>query len=311
MFSTNQYAMHSREKEIYKVTLAGTAVNAVLIALKFIAGILGRSSAMVADAVHSLSDFVTDIIVLVFVRISGKPHDKTHDYGHGKFETLATLIIGLILIGAGAGLMAGGISLVIDSLHGHSLPRPTWLALSVAAISVVSKEILYRYTIVWGNRLDSPAVVANAWHHRSDAVSSLGTLAGISGAMFLGDRWRILDPIAAILVSVFIIKSGYDIAKPCVTELLEGSLPESTEKEILDTVLSVEGIHDIHNLRTRRIGNGIAIDMHTLMDGDITLNEAHSLATKAEQMLRSRFGANTYISIHMEPANREPAPPSL
>lgn len=168
MFPTNQYAMHSREKKIYKVTLAGSAVNAVLIALKFIAGILGRSSAMVADAVHSLSDFVTDIIVLVFVRISGKPHDKTHDYGHGKFETLATLIIGLILIGAGAGLMAGGISLVIDSLHGHSLPRPTWLALSVAAISVVSKEILYRYTIVWGNRLDSPAVVANAWHHRSD-----------------------------------------------------------------------------------------------------------------------------------------------
>ena len=245
MFPTNQYAMHSREKKIYKVTLAGSAVNAVLIALKFIAGILGRSSAMVADAVHSLSDFVTDIIVLVFVRISGKPHDKTHDYGHGKFETLATLIIGLILIGAGAGLMAGGISLVIDSLHGHSLPRPTWLALSVAAISVVSKEILYRYTIVWGNRLDSPAVVANAWHHRSDAVSSLGTLAGISGAMFLGDRWRILDPIAAILVSVFIIKSGYDIVKPCVTELLEGSLPESTEKEILDTVLSVEGIYNL------------------------------------------------------------------
>lgn len=303
--------MKPREKEIYKVTLAGTAVNAVLIVLKFIAGILGRSSAMVADAVHSLSDFVTDIIVLVFVRISGKPRDKGHDYGHGKFETLATLIIGLILVGAGVGLFVSGLELVIDSLHGHLLPRPTWLALAVAVVSIFSKEILYRYTAATGRRLNSPAVVANAWHHRSDAISSLGTMAGIDGAMFLGDHWRILDPIAAMLVSFFIVKTGYDIVKPCVSELLEGSLPEATEREILDIAMSVKGIHDIHNLRTRRIGSSIAIDLHAGMDGDMPLREAHSLASLAEQRLRSRFGNDTYISIHMEPVKPSPTSPEL
>lgn len=297
--------MNPREKEIYRVTLVGTAVNAVLIVLKFVAGVMGRSSAMVADAVHSLSDFVTDIIVLVFVRISGKPRDKGHDYGHGKFETLATMIIGLILAGAGVGLFVSGLGLVIDSIHGRELPRPGWIALAVAVISILSKEALYRYTVIHGRRVNSPAVIANAWHHRSDAFSSLGTLVGIAGAMFLGEHWRVLDPLAAILVSFFIVKTGYDIVKPCVSELLEGSLPESTEREILDTVLSVNGIHDIHNLRTRRIGNAIAIDLHARMDGDITLREAHNLASQAERLLKSRFGETTYISIHMEPVKTD------
>lgn len=293
--------MDTREKEIYKVTLAGTAVNAVLIVLKLIAGIIGKSSAMVADAVHSLSDFVTDIIVLVFVRISGKPRDKSHDYGHGKFETLATMIIGLILAAAGIGLFVNSLGLVLDSLHGAKLPRPTMVALVVAVISIVSKEGLYQYTVAKGRNFNSQAVVANAWHHRSDAISSIGTLAGIAGAMALGERWRILDPLAAIVVSFFIIKTGYDIVKPCIGELLEGSLPESMEKEIHDIVMSVEGIQGLHNLRTRRIGNNIAVDLHAKMDGDMTLTEAHSLATAAERRLKSRFGEGTYISIHMEP----------
>jgi len=294
-------AMNTREKEIYKVTLAGTAVNAVLIVLKLMAGIIGKSSAMVADAVHSLSDFVTDIIVLVFVRISGKPHDKSHDYGHGKFETLATMIIGLILATAGIGLFVNSLGLVLDSIHGTELPRPTMVALVVALFSIVSKEGLYQYTVAKGRNFNSQAVVANAWHHRSDAISSIGTLAGIAGAMALGEKWRVLDPLAAIVVSFFIIKTGYDIVKPCVSELLEGSLPESTEKEIHDIVMSVEGIQGLHNLRTRRIGNNIAVDLHAKMDGDMTLTEAHSLATTAEQRLKSRFGEGTYISIHMEP----------
>lgn len=293
--------MNTREKEIYKVTLAGTAVNAVLIVLKLMAGIIGKSSAMVADAVHSLSDFVTDIIVLVFVRISGKPHDKSHDYGHGKFETLATMIIGLILATAGIGLFVNSLGLVLDSIHGTELPRPTMVALVVALFSIVSKEGLYQYTVAKGRNFNSQAVVANAWHHRSDAISSIGTLAGIAGAMALGEKWRVLDPLAAIVVSFFIIKTGYDIVKPCVSELLEGSLPESTEKEIHDIVMSVEGIQGLHNLRTRRIGNNIAVDLHAKMDGDMTLTEAHSLATTAEQRLKSRFGEGTYISIHMEP----------
>lgn len=293
--------MDAREKEIYAVTLKGSAVNAVLIVLKFIAGFVGRSSAMVADAVHSLSDFVSDVIVLIFVKIAGKPKDKGHDYGHGKFETLATMIIGILLIGAGIGLMINGIEAVARSLKGEALQRPTMLALIIAVVSILSKEWLYRYTIRTGNKLNSQAVIANAWHHRSDAVSSLGTLIGIAGAMFLGDKWRILDPLAAIVVSVLIIKSGYDIVKPCISELLEASLPEDKEKEIVNLVTSVPGIILVHNLRTRRIGNGIAVDLHAKMDGHLTLTEAHEKATAAENAIRNAFGNNSIINIHMEP----------
>lgn len=290
-----------RTKEIYRVTLIGTLVNVVLIALKFFAGFVGRSSAMIADAVHSLSDLITDAIVLVFVKIAGKPRDAGHDYGHGKYETFATMIIGLILAVAGIGLLVGGVRLVVDSFHGKELPRPTVVALVVAIASILSKEILYRYTNRKGKQLNSNALVANGWHHRSDAISSLGTLVGIAGAMFLGERWRILDPLAAIVVSYFIIKSGYDIMRPSISELLEASLPAETEKAIYNDVMSVKGIKAVHNLRTRRIGNEIAIDMHAKMDGNITLTEAHSIASEVERVLRQKYGADTLITIHMEP----------
>ncbi len=295
--------MEVREKEIYKVTLIGSAVNAILIVMKFIAGFVGKSSAMVADAVHSLSDFISDIIVLVFVKIAGKPKDKSHDYGHGKFETLATMIIGIMLIAAGVGLMVNGIGNVMGSLQGESLERPTMLALIVAIVSIALKEWLYRYTVSSGRKLNSRAVIANAWHHRSDAVSSLGTLLGISGAMFLGDKGRILDPIAAIIVSILIIKSGYDIVKPCISELLEASLPDDKENEIEKLVTSVPGIDSIHNLRTRRIGNAIAVDLHAKMDGNLTLSDAHEKATAAEKAIKKAFGENSIINIHMEPSS--------
>lgn len=293
--------MTSREKEIYKVTLIGTAVNALLIVLKLIAGIIGRSSAMVADAVHSLSDFVTDAIVLIFVRIAGVPSDKGHDYGHGKYETLATLIIGFILAMAGVGLLISGIEQVVRSFNGELLPRPRMVALIVAVLSIASKEWLYRYTVKVGRATESQAVIANAWHHRSDAISSAGTLVGIAGAMFLGEQWRILDPLAAVLVSMFIIKSGYDIIRPSVSELLEASLPENQEREIRTLVMSIDGIKNVHNLRTRRIGCTIAADMHVKMDGGMSLSEAHALASRAEGAIKSRFGENTIVTIHMEP----------
>lgn len=294
--------MDTREKTIYRTTLIGTAVNSILIVLKFIAGFVGRSSAMVADAVHSLSDFVTDVIVLIFVKIAGKPRDKGHEYGHGKFETLATVIIGFILVIAGIGLMINGIELVVKSIKGEVLPQPGIIALIIAAVSIVSKEWLYHFTISKGKEVNSQAVIANAWHHRSDAISSIGTLIGIAGAMFLGDRWRILDPLAAIIVSLFIIKSGYDIMKPCVEELLEASLPDEQQDEIMNIVTSIPGIKNVHNLRTRRIGNGIAIDLHAKMDGNLSLSAAHAIATLAEKALKQRFGADTFVNIHMEPA---------
>lgn len=300
--------MELREKEIYKVTLVGSAVNAVLIVLKFVAGFVGRSSAMVADAVHSLSDFISDVIVLVFVKIAGKPKDKGHDYGHGKFETLATVIIGILLMFAGLGLMINGIEAVLRSYHGEALERPTMLALVVAIVSIASKEWLFRYTDSTGKKLNSQAVIANAWHHRSDAISSIGTLIGISGAMFLGEKWRILDPIAAIIVSTLVIKSGYDIVKPCIGELLDASLPDDKEKEIEDLVLAVPGIEYIHNLRTRQIGNAIAVDLHAKMDGGITLSEAHEKATAAENEIKRVFGNNSLINIHMEPIDGSAKP---
>lgn len=289
------------------MTLIGTVVNALLIVLKLVAGIIGRSSAMVADAVHSLSDFVTDAIVLIFVRIAGLPSDKGHDYGHGKYETLATLIIGCILAMAGIGLLISGIEQVVRSFNGELLPRPRMVALIVAVLSIASKEWLYRYTVKVGRATESQAVIANAWHHRSDAISSGGTLVGIAGAMFLGEQWRILDPLAAVMVSMFIIKSGYDIILPSVGELLEASLPDSQEREIRTLVMSIDGIKNVHNLRTRRIGCTIAADMHVKMDGGMSLSEAHALASRAERAIKSQFGENSIVTIHMEPIS-EPQP---
>lgn len=300
--------MATREKEIYKVTLIGTVVNAVLIVLKLLAGIFGRSSAMIADAVHSLSDFITDVLVIAFVRIAGKPSDKDHDYGHGKYETLGTLIIGVFLALAGIGLMISGIDKIVSSIRGEALPCPTMFALIVAVVSIVSKEWLYRFTVRKGRKLDSKAVVANAWHHRSDAISSIGTLIGIAGAMSLGENWRILDPIAAVVVSIFIIKSGYDIILPCLNELLEASLSDEQEHEILGIINSIEGIEGVHRLRTRHVGNAVAIDLHALMDGTQSLSEAHNKASEAERALRARFGSNAIISIHMEPVDKKRCP---
>ena len=290
-----------REGEIYKVTLWGSFVNFVLVVLKFIAGIVGHSAAMIADAVHSLSDFVTDIIVVIFVRISAKPQDEGHDYGHGKFETLATTIIGAILFIVGVGIMLNSIGSIIDVCRGQELKAPSMLALIAAIISIIAKEGLYQYTIHKGRTLNSSAVIANAWHHRSDAFSSIGTLVGISGAMFLGVRWRVLDPIAALVVSIFIVRVSIMLVKPCIDELLERSLPQETEERILDIILSHPEVSAPHNLRTRRIGNSIAIEVHIRLNGLITLNEAHRITQMIEVALKQEFGHHTHIGIHMEP----------
>ncbi|MBR4951389.1 MAG: cation transporter [Alistipes sp.] len=290
-----------REKEITRVTWIGSIVNFVLVVLKFVAGIVGHSAAMVADAVHSLSDFVTDIIVIVFVRISGKPEDESHDYGHGKYETLATAIIGLILLFVGVGILYNGAKSVMEALGGKALGEPSIWALVVAGASILLKELLYRYTIYKNRRLESQALVANAWHHRSDALSSIGTFIGIGGAIILGDRWRILDPIAAIVVSIFIMKVAIELLKPCVDELLERSLPADTEADIMNVILSFDEVSAPHHLRTRRIGNHIAIEVHIRMRGDMTLHDAHLVTQNIESVLKQKFGDKTHIGIHMEP----------
>lgn len=291
----------SREKGIYKVTIVGSIVNFLLLVFKFFAGIAGHSAAMLADAVHSLSDFITDIVVIVFVRIAGKPEDKGHDYGHGKYETLATAIIGLLLLCVGFGIFWNGASSIYTFLRGGQLESPGVVALVAALVSIVSKEILYQYTVIQGKKLNSQAVIANAWHHRSDALSSIGTAIGIGGAILLGDHWRVLDPVAAVVVSFFIMKVSVRLLIPCVDELLEKSLPEDVEKEIEQTVLSFLGVSQPHHLRTRRIGNYYAIELHVRMDGKITLEEAHSTATAIENKLKEMFGKGTHVGIHVEP----------
>lgn len=290
-----------RQHAIYRVTIVGAVLNLVLIIFKMLAGILGRSGAMVADAVHSLSDFVTDVIVLVFVRISNKPRDVDHDYGHGKYETLATALIGVLLFVVGVGVLAGGCSSILAYLRGETLGQPGMVALWAAVVSVVTKEWLYRYTRAVGRRANSKAVVANAWHHRSDALSSVGTMVGVGGAIFLGEDWRVLDPLAAVVVSVFILKVSVDLVRPCVDELLEKSLPEDMERDITRLVLSAGGVAHLHNLCTRRIGNNVAIEFHICMDGNLSLTEAHRTASHIEELLREAYGERTHIVIHVEP----------
>ena len=295
----------NREKEIYKVTLWGSFVNFLLLVFKFIAGFVGNSAAMIADAVHSLSDFITDIVVLLFVRVSSKPKDEDHHYGHGKYETLATATIGIILFAVGIGILINAVESIIDFYNGKELAAPNLWALIAAAVSIIAKEALYQYTVYKGKGLNSKAVMANAWHHRSDAFSSIGTLIGIGGAMFLGEKWRVLDPIAAFLVSIFIMKVAIELTKASLEELLEKSLPKKTEEKILGIINSFPEVKSPHNLRTRHIGSNIAIEVHIRMDGNLSLNEAHEITKKIEHALKAEFGESTHIGIHMEPINKE------
>ena len=291
----------SRKREIYKVTLVGSAGNAALLTFKFIAGILGNSSAMIADAVHSMSDFVTDILVLVFVSISAKPQDQSHDYGHGKFETIASFLIGLGLVAAATGIVVSGMLNLFDWWRGAQLEAPGWIALWAALLSIAVKEMLYQYTARRGKALNSQVMIANAWHHRSDALSSIGAAVGIGLAIWLGQRWTVFDPLASIVVGLMLVKVAYELLKTTVNELTESSLPEETEHEILQIIQSFGDVRQPHNLRTRRIGNHIAIEVHVRMDGQLPLTIVHERATTIERKLKERFGSDTHVALHMEP----------
>lgn len=291
----------TREREIQKVTLVGSAGNMGLFAFKLIAGILGHSSAMVADAVHSLSDFITDVIVLVFVSLSAKPQDESHDYGHGKFETIATFFIGLALVAAATGIILAGILSLVEWFQGAQLEAPSMLALWAALLSIAVKEILFHYTAHCGKRLNSQAMIANAWHHRSDALSSIAAAIGIGCAILLGDRWTVMDPVASVIVGFVLMNVAIKLLRTSINELTESSLNADVEREIEEIITSFPGICEPHNLRTRHIGNRIAIEAHIRMDGDISLRDAHSRATMVEQKLKERFGSDTHVTIHMEP----------
>jgi len=294
-----------RSKTALRVTWIGLAVNCLLTAVKFAAGVLGRSQAMIADSLHSLSDLASDIVVLFGFKLADRPIDETHDYGHGKFETLATVIIGLLLLFAGTGILYAGIKNITGIINGTVNTMPGWVAFFGALLSIIVKEWLYQITIKKGKEIKSNALIANAWHHRTDALSSVGALLGIGGAILLGGKWRLLDPAAAAIVALLIIKVGFSIVKKSVNELLDASLCPDTEKLILSIIHNTAGVKDSHQLRTRALGNSIAIDIHVQVNQTLNIKKAHDISTNVEKALRKHFGQGTFISIHIEPFNNK------
>lgn len=294
--------MRERATEIQRITLWGALGNIALTIVKFIAGIVGGSTAMIADAVHSASDLVSDIIVIAFARISAHGSDKGHNYGHGKFETLATVIVSLLLLIVGVEMIKGSYEQVRSVLDGNQLAAPGSVALWAAIISIIAKEFLYQWTARVGKRLSSQVVIANAWHHRTDALSSVGSLMGIGGAILLGGEWTIIDPIVGGAISIFIIIVAVRMMLPALSELTEASLPDEIEQAILDIAHSVTNVEDVHGLQTRRCGPYCIADFHIVVDPQMSILKAHDITVEIEQKLREKFGNEMQINIHIEPS---------
>lgn len=294
--------MKDRAKKIESVTTWGALCNMALAALKLVAGLVGRSAAMVADAVHSLSDLVSDIIVIVFARVAAKEKDKSHDYGHGKFETLASLAVSLALLVAGVSMVGSSVKHIGAILHGEPAEAPGALALIAAAVSILVKEALFQWTARVGKKVSSQAMIANAWHHRTDAMSSVASLIGIGGAMALGGKWLILDPLVGAAISIFIIYIAVKIALPALNELTDASLPEETESEMEAIIAGVEGVRNIHAFKSRQSGPSSIVEAHIVVDPDATVSQAHKLTEIAEDRLRAKFGPELQVTLHVEPS---------
>ena len=292
-------ARHDDSAEVRHVTWVGLGWNVVLSVGKGLAGFFGGSQALIADAIHSASDFMTDIAVIVGSRFWNSPPDADHPYGHRRFETLISVGIGVAVCAVGVGLGYDAIQTLRQGEEGAS--HPEWIAAVMALLSIVIKECLFRYTVREGKRIRSQALEANAWHHRSDAFSSIGTALGIGGAILLGNDWAVLDAVCAVVVSIMIVITAMRLLRQASGELLEESLPKSTEDKIVDIVQHDPLVHDIHHLHTRQIGSIIAIEMHFRLPGDITLEESHHHASEIERQLREAFGEQTHIMLHVEP----------
>lgn len=296
---TRQLDNH-RNRQEKRCALVGMTCDVGLSALKILTGIFGHSTAILADGIHSISDTVTDALVYAMVRLSGKGVDQRYRYGRGKYETLAAFLVSIILVVVALGLMTGALKDVWMALHGGTLERPYNIALIVGIIAVVVKEGLYHYTRIRGRQTGSSALKAYAWHHRADALSTAATLLGVAGAMFLGERWRVLDPLAAIAVSVLILVLAYRLGRPAVEELLEVSLPQEDQDRIAAIVNGTPGVKAFHNLRTRRNGSLNVIDMHIKVDGSLSVNDSHDITRAIEHQLSDALG-EVMTNIHVEP----------
>ena len=279
-----------------KVTLVGVLVNTLLILLKLVAGIYGSSQALIADAVHSISDLFTDVVVLIGIKISKKPPDKTHHFGHARIETLASTIVGMALIGTALYI---GIEASL-TIYRHTEYHPTTLALFGAGVSIVLKEVLYHYTIRTGRRIKSQLIVANAWHHRSDALSSVAVFIGVAGTQ-INPSWHILDSFAALLVSFFIVKVGLEILRDALREFTDTAPKQEIIGKIQQCALSVNGVVDTHDLRVRTSGGLYQMEIHIVVDGQLTVLEGHKIAKAVEGCLVEDVGNIGSITIHVDP----------
>lgn len=303
VISQSEETEKTRYSQAVYVTKVSMVSNILLTGFKFFAGIMGNSSAMIADAAHSMSDFMTDIAVIAGIKVARKPGDSTHNYGHGKIETLSAAFIGLALIAVAIGIFWGGLQKVLAFYQGEVLPVPGRIALVAAVLSIMIKEWLYRYTITYSRKLRSDALTANAWHHRSDAFSSIGTMIGIGSANLLGGKWVVLDPIAAVILSFFIFKVAFEISYKNMDELMEASLDSATYRKIEEILISTEGVLGFHELKTRKIGNAMAADVHIEVDRNLNIVDAHEISTHVEDRLKEVCGKNGYFSIHVEPCS--------
>ena len=285
------------------VTLVGALVNAFLILFKFLAGIFGQSQALIADAVHSISDLFTDFVVLLGLRMGRKAPDEKHHFGHARIETLASAIVGLALI---ATALCLGIKAIWNIYH-HTEYHPTWLALVGAGVSIALKEALYHYTIHIGRRIKSSAIVANAWHQRSDALSSVAVLLGVAGAR-IKPSWHILDSLAALLVSFFIVKVGLEILRNTFREFTDTAPQPEILNKITDCIGTVEGVIDMHDLRVRTLGGLYQMETHIVVDGQLTVAEGHRIAKAVEICLAEEISDVARVIVHVDPAMEEKEP---
>ena len=287
-------------KQARDITLIGLMVNLMLSALKFALGVLGHSQAVLADAVHSLSDMGTDLLVLLGVKFWSAPADEDHPYGHQRIETIITLAISGLLASVALGLGWAA----VQRLGGEAHRPPRGIAVIGPLVSIVVKEILFRRTRAVGKRIHSSALIANAWHHRSDALSSIPTLIAVGVAAFF-PQWIFLDQIGALIVALLILKVAWDIAAPALSELMDRGANADDLEKMKALALSVPGICSVHRIRTRRLGAGWFVDLHAEVNPDITVREGHDIATQAQQCLLEKGPSVADVMIHVEPCERE------
>jgi cation diffusion facilitator family transporter len=291
--------------EVRSVTLWGLAVNLALAGVKFVFGIVGSSQALVADAVHSLSDSFTDMAVVIGAGFWTAPADADHPYGHGRIETLITCVIGIALGSVGVGLAYSA----IGSLHRESTATPGWSAFLTACISIAAKEILYRWTVNVGKRVKSSALIANAWHHRSDALSSLPVAVAVLGTR-IRPSWVFLDQIATVIVSVLILHAAWRILWPALRELIDAGAAAEEREALLKLALTTEGVRAVHKLRTRYVGPGLQVDLHVLVQPDLSVRQGHAVAGVVKERLLGDGPNVIDVLVHIEPFDAEHHGPS-